>query len=584
MTEEKLDLSDKSVLEKVEKQAADILEYTKTKESFVLMRKIESSLRDYFDLEKKDSLLWQRWQNLLVKVRWISFPFLNFNEVIRMFEKNLVDAFNLEGCLLESELKVKFLVVPLLEERDNYKKELREAMLKNSQKITSADILVNGKMVQPTVSNWLGEYNRLFGTGEVGQLEQMKFLTANPNILKLSSEEKAKIKRLVALYEKLKLSSLTPEGIEEGGAIKRGDRLEIMEGDKVVDVIRLGEPKIPALSIRMREEKKEIEEEQIPSLPLIGLSQAVDNIVRGLGLDFVSPDQKKRFQNIAGSFLQDARGEIETRIILKRDPKIGGAGLDDKIVDEIIEDLKEQKPRVKLAEKPGPDETQAAESFAEAESSQKKEGAEAVQSFQPKEEKVEEKVIEEVQPSHEKIAEAESSQKEEEVGAVQSLQSKDEESEEKNAEEILPLQEKIAEIESQKEKEVEVIQPQKEKKVEPLEEIKVKPRAYSPVDELRTLTLADWRRWGTAQQAAEMVQDKINLLAEEEGGLSKKAEGIKAWKESEINRLYLKIGEESINNGVSVKEIIVERQKQGHLTLTEEEFNTVVELNEKLRF
>ena len=115
-----------------------------------------------------------------------------------------------------------------------------------------------------------------------------------------------------------------------------------------------------------------------------------------------------------------------------------------------------------------------------------------------------------------------------------------------------------------------------------VEEVKVKPRIYGPIDELRTIVLANWRRWGTTKEAAQKIQDKINLLAEE--SLVKKAEGIKAWKESEINQLYLDIGAESIDKGKSVIEVITQRQQAGQPTLTEEEFNAVVELNQKLRF
>lgn len=119
-------------------------------------------------------------------------------------------------------------------------------------------------------------------------------------------------------------------------------------------------------------------------------------------------------------------------------------------------------------------------------------------------------------------------------------------------------------------------------KRKPVEEIKVKPRAQGPVDELRSLTLVDWRRWGSTQDAVQKIQDKINLLAEE--SLTQKAEAVKAWKESEINKMYLGLGEESINEGKSVEQVIKNRQQQGKPTLTNEEFNAVVELNQKLRF
>jgi len=45
------------------------------------------------------------------------------------------------------------------------------------------------------------------------------------------------------------------------------------------------------------------------------------------------------------------------------------------------------------------------------------------------------------------------------------------------------------------------------------------------------------------QEAISKIKEKIDLLGED--SLVKKAGGIKAWKESEVNKLYLELGEES---------------------------------------
>ena len=112
--------------------------------------------------------------------------------------------------------------------------------------------------------------------------------------------------------------------------------------------------------------------------------------------------------------------------------------------------------------------------------------------------------------------------------------------------------------------------------------VEIRSRTLSPIDELRTFSLVDWRRLGKTADAVTRIKDKINLLEEE--SLLKKAEGIKAWKESTINKLYLKIGEQAINSGSSIRDVILSRQSNKEQTLTEEEFNAVVELNQSLRF
>jgi hypothetical protein len=108
------------------------------------------------------------------------------------------------------------------------------------------------------------------------------------------------------------------------------------------------------------------------------------------------------------------------------------------------------------------------------------------------------------------------------------------------------------------------------------------PKTYGPIDELMALRLEDWRRYGGTKEAVNRIIDKINLLAEE--SFLKKAEGIRAWKESEVNRIYLEIGIEAIDTNKSVEEVIRSRVAEHRPTLTLEEFNAIAELNQKLRF
>lgn len=115
-----------------------------------------------------------------------------------------------------------------------------------------------------------------------------------------------------------------------------------------------------------------------------------------------------------------------------------------------------------------------------------------------------------------------------------------------------------------------------------IEDVKFKPRIMGPIDELRYMNLINFRRLGEdSLQVIEKIKEKINLL---EGEYSKKVEGIKAWRLSPINRLYLEMGAESINNGQPVDAIISKRRKEGKDYLDEKEFEAIISLNKSLRF
>lgn len=114
-----------------------------------------------------------------------------------------------------------------------------------------------------------------------------------------------------------------------------------------------------------------------------------------------------------------------------------------------------------------------------------------------------------------------------------------------------------------------------------MEDIKTPTRVLGPVEEIRNLSLLDFRRLSQMpKEAIEKVQEKVEILGEE--SYAERSKAIKAWRESEVYQLYLDLGNESMNKGKSVKEIIDARAVEGRVYLTEEEFHAVGDLNKSL--
>ena len=104
-----------------------------------------------------------------------------------------------------------------------------------------------------------------------------------------------------------------------------------------------------------------------------------------------------------------------------------------------------------------------------------------------------------------------------------------------------------------------------------------------PVDELRQLSLKEFRRLGNnPREAAERILGKIGLLEDE--SLIKKAEGIKAWQESEVYQTYLSLGAASMSARKPVEQVIREFRAASKPYLAPEEFNVVADLNRKLSY
>ena len=116
-----------------------------------------------------------------------------------------------------------------------------------------------------------------------------------------------------------------------------------------------------------------------------------------------------------------------------------------------------------------------------------------------------------------------------------------------------------------------------------MQEIAFEKRLTGPVEELRMLSLLDFRRLSSdPKQAATKVKDKVGLL--EEQGYDKKIEGIKAWRESPLNKLYMGVTRDAVLKGMPVVQLLSERRAAKEETLTDEELKMMMELNAELRF
>ncbi len=108
-------------------------------------------------------------------------------------------------------------------------------------------------------------------------------------------------------------------------------------------------------------------------------------------------------------------------------------------------------------------------------------------------------------------------------------------------------------------------------------------KTLGPVEELADLDVTDFRRFGTTtEDAKRKILEKISLLEEESYAM--RSSGIKAWRRSPLFQLYLDIGRESIETGVSVQQVIAARAGKKAPVLSNEEFDAIADINRLLRY
>lgn len=385
------------------------------------------------------------------------------------------------------------------------------------------------------------------------KIEKSKALAITENL-----EEKIFVPIFGSQEKKVEEKKVEGEKVEE----KRVEKKEVEEKGTEEEIL-FGTKEEKEEEEEIKKIKKDLDKES----PLkLDFEQILEKIIQDHNLSFTEERLKKRLANIISSFLRDIRGEIETKETLTKSGKIGGMEYSSELADNIIKDLKNLKPSLKNeAEKKKPDLTEkpfSPQPLFTASSEEKPEP-------QPPKPQPVEKQGPTTMPE-EKVSQAlkDVSLAKESLGISQLATEKKEEEKKPKISSLEPSLTSFRQPSPEKEKAG--------------DEIKVTPKIYGPFDELRTLKLSDWRRWGTPQEAASRILEKINILQEE--SLTRGAKGKEAWRESEVYRLYLDIGTEAMDKDLPIETIIKKREEEGRPFLTKEEFEIIGELNHSLRF
>jgi len=103
------------------------------------------------------------------------------------------------------------------------------------------------------------------------------------------------------------------------------------------------------------------------------------------------------------------------------------------------------------------------------------------------------------------------------------------------------------------------------------------------VDELAGMDLNTWRMLDPDPRIrAGKVLGKIQNLEQE--SYTRKSQGIDAWRNSEVYKIYLNLGQMSLKQGKNVDELIKQMSAAGQSTLELDEFEAISDLNRTIRY
>lgn len=116
-----------------------------------------------------------------------------------------------------------------------------------------------------------------------------------------------------------------------------------------------------------------------------------------------------------------------------------------------------------------------------------------------------------------------------------------------------------------------------------IEDVKPKRNVISPIEELGEINLSIFRRLSSSPiEATQKIIDKIYSFERE--SYAKKSLAVSYWRKSEVYKLYMSLGVESMEKGVSIEKLIEQKILANDKTLSQEEFKAILDMNKKIRF
>lgn len=208
-------LNDQKKIENFEETINNVISFDivdDAREIFLLLKNIFSSNPEFKQAKPE---LFKVFQNFLTAVKFVIIFDLPEKDIIELVQNNFSFVFDHPGYDIERKLRYKISDLETLEKRDNFKNAIRQALLNNKLLLTKNKITVSGGEEDPSIANWLRDYLVKLGIEPIDSLKFSEYIIRDQNTKNLSETERGKLKILLNLFEKLKVSSVDVPIFEE---------------------------------------------------------------------------------------------------------------------------------------------------------------------------------------------------------------------------------------------------------------------------------------------------------------------------------------------------------------------------------
>lgn len=198
---------DKTFTQKVE----EVMLNKDAKQALALIKRIRELLNGP-DVDEQRRVAFERLKARLMAVAFTQLADSTIERVFEEYPAHLLGVFDADDMI--DRIKARLQHEAFVGDRDTLRDAWRAAMERSQQRLGGGTVLLGAEQVPATVGNWIKVYVSSIGTQRASTVSLARFFSQNRDIQALSPEARDVLRKIIDIFEFLKLRSEDLEGAE----------------------------------------------------------------------------------------------------------------------------------------------------------------------------------------------------------------------------------------------------------------------------------------------------------------------------------------------------------------------------------
>lgn len=191
----------------LKQQAIEAIQHFDLKDAREIVKEIEYKIKEAGGIDSMRNADLPELNALRIRLKLLLLPILDDEEMVRIIKESAVEMVNDPDLVFAERVEVCQMAYPMSQRFDAVNTPIIAALHENNEQISNERIYVTGSKTTElsTVKNWFLDYDRTYGTQPQKDLTWLDYVKKNTVIAHLNTAEADTLRRLLKLYEWLKV-------------------------------------------------------------------------------------------------------------------------------------------------------------------------------------------------------------------------------------------------------------------------------------------------------------------------------------------------------------------------------------------